>query len=78
MVLDYDSPVPLHEQLTGILRSRIESGQLAGRVPSIMTIAQEFEVGHNTAARALATLRDAGLIVSARGRGYYVAKNMSG
>ena len=73
-MLDNDSPVPLHEQLTTILRGRIESGKLTGRVPSILTIAQEFEVGHNTAARALTTLRDDGLIVSAKGRGYYVAK----
>jgi DNA-binding GntR family transcriptional regulator len=74
-VLDHDSPVPLHEQLTTILRERIESGKLTGRVPSILTIAQEFEVGHNTAARALATLRDESLIVSAKGRGYYVARS---
>jgi GntR family transcriptional regulator len=74
-VLDHDSPVPLHEQLTMILRGRIESRDLVGRVPSILTIAQEFEVGHNTAARALAALRDEGLIVSAKGRGYYVAKS---
>jgi GntR family transcriptional regulator len=73
-VLDLDSPVPLHEQLTAILRGRIKSGKLTGRVPSILTIAQEYEVGHNTAARALATLRDEGLIVSAKGRGYYVAR----
>jgi DNA-binding GntR family transcriptional regulator len=73
-VLDHDSPVPLHEQLAQILRYRIKSGTLTGRVPSIMTVAQEYEVGHNTAARAMTTLKDEGLIVSAKGRGYYVAK----
>jgi GntR family transcriptional regulator len=71
-VLDHGSPVPLHVQLTAILRQRIESGELTGRVPSIVTVAQEYEVGHNTAARALAALRDEGLIISAHGRGYYV------
>jgi DNA-binding GntR family transcriptional regulator len=73
-VIDYDSPVPLHEQLAIILRQRITSGDITGRVPSIMTLTQEYEVGHNTAARALVTLRDEGLIVSARGRGFYVAR----
>ncbi len=73
-MIDYDSPVPLHEQLANILRQRITSGDITGRVPSIMTVTQEYEVGHNTAARALVTLRDEGLIVSARGRGFYVAR----
>ncbi len=46
-MLDHDSPVPLHEQLTTILRDSIKTGKLTGRVPSIMTIAQEYQVGHN-------------------------------
>jgi DNA-binding GntR family transcriptional regulator len=71
-MLDHDSPVPLHEQLTVILRERITTGKLKGRVPSIVTLAQEYEVGHNTAQRALTTLRDEGLIVAAKGRGYFV------
>jgi DNA-binding GntR family transcriptional regulator len=66
--------VPLHDQLAAILRRRIETGELDGRVPSIYTLAQQYEVGHNTAARALAALRDAGLIVAAKGRGYYVRR----
>jgi GntR family transcriptional regulator len=71
-MLDHNSPVPLHEQLVALLRHRITTGDLTGRVPSIVTVAQEYEVGHNTAARALTALRDEGLIVSAKGRGYYV------
>jgi GntR family transcriptional regulator len=77
-MLDHDSPVPLHEQLAIVLRAKIESAELTGRVPSIISIAQEYRTGHNTAARALATLRDEGLITSARGRGYYVTRNRSG
>jgi DNA-binding GntR family transcriptional regulator len=72
-MIDDNSPVSLHKQLAAILRERIRSGDLAGRIPSILTLAQQYEVGHNTAYRALVTLRDEGLIVSARGRGYYVA-----
>jgi DNA-binding transcriptional regulator YhcF (GntR family) len=71
-VLDHDSPIPLHEQLTTLLRDDIERGRLTGRVPSILTLAQEHGVSHRTTARALETLRDEGLIVSVRGKGYYV------
>jgi DNA-binding GntR family transcriptional regulator len=73
-VLNLGSPVPLHEQLANELRQQIESGTLTGRVPSILTLAQQYEVSHNTAARALAALRDEGLIESARGKGYYVTE----
>ena len=77
-MIDHDSPMPLHDQLANTLRERITSGNITGRVPSIMTIAQEYEVGHNTAARALVTLRDEGLIVSAKGRGFYVTRKSPG
>jgi DNA-binding GntR family transcriptional regulator len=73
-VLNLGSPVPLHEQLANELHQQIESGTLTGRVPSILTLAQQYEVSHNTAARALAALRDEGLIESARGKGYYVTE----
>jgi DNA-binding transcriptional regulator YhcF (GntR family) len=71
-VLDNDSAVPLHEQLSALLRGQIATGRLTGRVPSILSLAQEHGVSHRTAARALTTLRDEGLIVSVRGKGYYV------
>lgn len=71
-MLNHDSPVPLHEQLTAILRKRIETGDLTGRVPSILTLAQEYGVSHRTSQRALTTLAEAGLIVAVRGKGFYV------
>lgn len=74
-MLDHDSPVPLHVQLAQLLRDKINSGEITGRVPSIITVAQTYEVGHSTAQRALATLRDEGLIVGSHGRGYYVARS---
>ena len=71
-MLDHDSPVPLHQQLADSLREQITTGALTGRVPSILSLAQEYGVSHRTAAHALATLRDEELIVSVRGKGYYV------
>jgi GntR family transcriptional regulator len=73
-VIDPDLPVPLHEQLAGIIRNRITSGELTGRVPSILTLAQEYGVSHRTSAHALRTLADEGLIVALRGKGYYVSR----
>jgi DNA-binding GntR family transcriptional regulator len=64
--------VPLHEQLSQLLRQRIATGELTGRVPSILTLAQEYGVSHRTAARALTTLKGEGMIVSVRGKGFYV------
>jgi DNA-binding GntR family transcriptional regulator len=73
LVLDHDSPVPLHQQLAAILRGQIERRELTRRVPSILSLAQEHGVSHRTTAHALATLRDEGLIISVTGKGYYVA-----
>jgi DNA-binding GntR family transcriptional regulator len=65
--------VPLHEQLAAELRAKIKSGELTTRVPSILTLAQEYGVSHKTAQHALETLKAEGVIVSVRGLGYYVA-----
>jgi DNA-binding GntR family transcriptional regulator len=74
-VLDHDSPVPLHKQLADILRGKIASGEISGRVPSIITVAQTYEVGHSTAQKALAALRDEGLITGSHGKGYFVTRS---
>jgi DNA-binding GntR family transcriptional regulator len=72
LVVDHDSPLPLHEQLAALLRDQIGTGMLKRRVPSILTLAQEHGVSHRTAARALTTLKEEGLIIPVRGKGFYV------
>ena len=76
-VIDHDSQVPLHEQLAGILRTMITDGRITGRVPSILTLAQEYGVSHRTSQRALTTLADEGLIVAVRGKGFYIKRDQS-
>ena len=71
-MLDHDSPVPLYEQLAARLREQIRDGKLTGRIPSILGLAQEYGVSHRTSAAALAILKDEGLIVAQRGKGFYV------
>ena len=74
MALDHDSPDALYAQLAALLRDQIERGKLTGRVPSAKTLAQEHEVSVGTAERALAILREEGLIASAMGRGHFVIR----
>jgi DNA-binding GntR family transcriptional regulator len=70
--LDHDSITPLYEQLAAILRGQIERGELAGRVPSVKTLTQQYGVAQGTAERALRLLRDEGLVRSRLGRGHFV------
>ena len=77
MSVDPSAPDPLYVQLAGILRGQIERGELAGRVPSIKTLSQEYGVAMGTADKALAVLRDEGLIRSVIGRGAFVVGGQS-
>jgi DNA-binding GntR family transcriptional regulator len=69
-----DSATPVYVQVAEILRSRIESGQLLPDrpVPSEAQLQQEFGVARGTARKAIALLRDEGLVVTVQGRGSYV------
>lgn len=74
--MDFDplGPVPRYRQIAGILRARIESGELeSGRpIPSEIAVQQEFGVARATARKAVALLRDEGLIMTVPGLGSYV------
>jgi DNA-binding GntR family transcriptional regulator len=59
------------------LRTMITDGRITGRVPSILSLAQEYGVSHRTSQRALTTLADDGLIVAVRGKGFYIKRNQS-
>jgi DNA-binding GntR family transcriptional regulator len=74
-VVDDQSPEPLYRQVAGILRERIASGDITSRLPSLKTITQEYGVSHVTAEKALALLREEGLVVVVIGRGAFVARD---
>jgi GntR family transcriptional regulator len=65
---------PLYVQLAGILRRRIESGDLArlDPLPSESTLTQEHDVSRDTVRRAIAVLREQGLVFTIAQRGTYV------
>ena len=70
--LDNDALDPLYVQLAAILRGQIERGELTRRVPAVKALAQQYEVAIGTAERALAILKDEGLIATSMGRGTFV------
>jgi DNA-binding GntR family transcriptional regulator len=74
MGIDQRSPVPFHEQLSNILREKINSGELDWIVPSITTLTQEYGISRNTVVHALATLEAEGLVTAVQGKGYYVRR----
>ena len=76
VVITREGPVAPWRQIAQIYRDKIESGQLqAGdRVPSIRTLAQQYEVATTTAQKVIEALRDEGLIVTSP-MGAFVAQS---
>jgi DNA-binding transcriptional regulator YhcF (GntR family) len=72
VTIDHDAEEPLYLQLAAVLRGQIASGELERRVPSVKTLTQQYGVAQGTAERALAVLREEGLIRSRMGRGHFV------
>lgn len=75
MEIDHDSPTPVYQQIAAWVAERIESGELAPDrpIPSEKTLMQEFSgVARTTVRRAVAHLRDRGLIYTVAQRGSYV------
>lgn len=76
MTLDFEGKEPLYRQLATVLRGMIESGEIppGRRLPSKKSIQQRWEVSQNTVERALALLKDDGLIETSMGRGLFVTQ----
>jgi GntR family transcriptional regulator len=66
LVINRDSPVAPWQQLAQIIRERIASGDLApgGRVPSINTLRQEYDLSYSTVQKTYAALKADGLIIT--------------
>jgi DNA-binding GntR family transcriptional regulator len=73
-MINRSSSMPPWEQLAGILRGRIESGELqpGDRIPSVVSLAQEFDLAAGTVRKALAQLQREGLVESRVGWGTFV------
>jgi GntR family transcriptional regulator len=71
-----DGPEPKYRQLAAILRERIRSGDLApgDPVPSETELEQTYDLARGTIRKAIAVLREEGLIVTTKGKGSWVAE----
>ena len=78
-MINRSSSVPPWEQLAGILRDRIESGELqpGDRIPSVVSMAQEYDLAAGTVRKALAQLQREGLVESRVGWGTFVTEKQS-
>lgn len=71
--LDPHGKDPLYAQIASRIRDAIGSGEIGGStpVPSMKVLTQRYQVSPRTIERALAVLRDEGLIETRIGRGIY-------
>ncbi len=72
--LDSDDPRSPYEQFADAQRERIRSGEVpaGGQLPSYHALSEEVGLAPNTVKRALAVLRNEGLVVSRQGKGLFV------
>jgi DNA-binding GntR family transcriptional regulator len=74
MVVQRGTPVPPSRQIAAFLRQKITSGELApdSKLPSHMSLAHEYGVAPETAAKAVKILREEGLVQVVPGYGTFV------
>jgi len=72
--IDPTGPVPPYKQIAEIIRQRIASGEYlrGSRLPTESEMVETWEVARSTARRAIALLREEGLINTVPQRGSYV------
>jgi DNA-binding GntR family transcriptional regulator len=70
--IDPSSPEWPRVQVANRIRQQIQAGQLGPKLPSHMELAQQMGVAPMTVQKALAILREEGLVYSVAGRGTFV------
>jgi GntR family transcriptional regulator len=69
----YSDPRPPHQRIAADLRAEIMDGTLTGQLPITSALRERFKVANSTITKALATLREEGLVIGQRGVGVYVS-----
>jgi DNA-binding GntR family transcriptional regulator len=74
VIIDHGGRLPVYLQLADVLEARIKSGELPrGRtIPSEQTLMQEHGLSRGTVRRAVAVLRERGLVDTVPQRGTFV------
>ncbi|MBC2888338.1 GntR family transcriptional regulator [Gordonibacter massiliensis (ex Traore et al. 2017)] len=77
--VDEASDLPIWVQLRNRIAYLIRTGRLKGgeQLPSIRSLAADAKINYNTVTKAYRDLELEKLIVSVRGRGMYVQKNLT-
>lgn len=71
-----ESRVPKYQQIVNSIINDIKIGQLKidEKIPSINEVSEEYDLSRDTVEKAYNILKKKKIIVSAKGKGYYVAK----
>lgn len=75
ITIDYQSKLPLYEQISGRFQTLILRGVLPPdtQMPSVRTLAVELSINPNTIQKAYSLLEQQGYIYPVKGRGNFVA-----
>ncbi|HJB45828.1 MAG TPA: GntR family transcriptional regulator [Candidatus Mediterraneibacter intestinavium] len=75
ITIDYQSKLPLYEQIAERFQALILRGALppGSQMPSVRSLAVELSINPNTIQKAFALLEQQGYIYPVRGRGNYVS-----
>jgi len=76
--IDQESRIPKYRQIVNSIITDIERGTLTvgQRIPSINEISEEYYLSRDTVEKAYNVLKEKQIIISAKGKGYYVARNI--
>jgi DNA-binding LacI/PurR family transcriptional regulator len=76
--IDQESRIPKYRQIVNSIITDIERGTLTvgQRIPSINEISEEYYLSRDTVEKAYNVLKEKQIIISAKGKGYYVARNV--
>jgi DNA-binding GntR family transcriptional regulator len=77
-LIDRAGPVRAYQQVADAVAARIGAGRYPGQLPAERDLAREFGVSYVTVRRAMAVLRERGLIETIRGRGTFTAPGSAG
>lgn len=75
--IDYQSKLPLYEQIAQRFQTLILKGVLTpgGQMPSVRTLAVELSINPNTIQKAYSLLEQQGYIYPVKGRGNFVSES---
>ncbi|MDQ7095270.1 GntR family transcriptional regulator [Desulfosporosinus sp. PR] len=72
MALDAESSIPLHIQLSELLKGEILQGTIKEKIPPERVLMELYSVSRSTVRRAIAALISEGILESRRGSGTYI------